>query len=407
MKILFITDNFPPETNPPATRTMKHIKEWQKNKDVKITVITCFPNYPKGKIFEGYKNKLYQKEMIEKITVIRVWSFMAKNTGFLKRIIDHLSFAIMAFFIGIFQKFDIIVATSPQFFTTWTAFLLSKIKRKNWIFELRDIWPESIYTLGAIKNKYVISILEKIELALYKDAKVVIPVTHSFKNNLIKRNIDPKKITVITNGVDRNIYKPLNKNLKLQNELNLNGKFVVGYFGTHGLAHGLDFIIKSSKKINSDKIHFLFVGDGSEKNSLIRLADKYNISNISFVDSVSENKIIEYISLSDISLINLKKNDTFKSVIPSKMFNVASMQKPILLGVDGEARSILEKYSAGVFFEPENEKMFIKKLLDLKNNIDLYNHSIQGCNKMATDYDFKDLASKMLSIIKANTGNRT
>ena len=99
MKILFITDNFPPETNPPATRTMKHIKEWQKNKDVKITVITCFPNYPKGKIFEGYKNKLYQKEMIEKITVIRVWSFMAKNTGFLKRIIDHLSFAIMAFFI--------------------------------------------------------------------------------------------------------------------------------------------------------------------------------------------------------------------------------------------------------------------------------------------------------------------
>ena len=255
MRILFLTDNFPPEVNPPATRTMKNIKEWAKKDNIYITVITCFPNYPKGKVYSGFKNKFFEKEKIAdgKITLIRVWSYMAENSGVIRRIFDHLSYAILSAFFGLFQKFDAVIATSPQFFTTWSACFLSKIKRKPWIFELRDLWPESIESLGVIKNKSILKFLERIEIFLYNDANLVIALTQSFKNNLISRGINSNKIHVVTNGVDLNIYNSKIKSNELNNNLNLKNKFVIGYYGTHGIAHGLDFIIDSNYKMKSTK----------------------------------------------------------------------------------------------------------------------------------------------------------
>ena len=188
LKILFLTDNFPPEVNAPATRTYEHCKEWVK-RGVDVTVITGFPNFPTGKVFDGYKNKLYKKEIIDGIKVIRVWTYITANKGFLKRTLDYFSFAVSSFIAGLFIKSDIIVATSPQFFTTWSAYALSKLKRKPWVFELRDLWPESIIAVGALKNKKIIDFLEKIELFLYKDADLIIPVIESFKENLINRGI--------------------------------------------------------------------------------------------------------------------------------------------------------------------------------------------------------------------------
>ena len=178
MRILFITDNFPPEVNAPATRTFEHCKEWVKKGD-EVTVITCVPNFPKGKVYDGYKNKLYQTEEIEGIKVVRVWSYISPNEGFAKRIIDFMSFAFMAFWVGLFKKADIIIGTSPQFFTTWAAETLSVLKRKPWIFELRDLWPESIKAVGAISgDSKVFKLLEKIELRLYKRSSRIISVTH-------------------------------------------------------------------------------------------------------------------------------------------------------------------------------------------------------------------------------------
>ena len=168
MKILFITDNFPPETNAPATRTFEHCKEWIE-KGAEVTIITCAPNFPHGQVYKGYKNKFYQKENIEGIEVIRVWSYMSSNAGFTKRVLDYVSFSVTSFGVGLFQKTDVIIATSPQFFTTWSACALSFFKRKPWIFELRDIWPESIRTVGAMeKESKIVALLEKVELFLYR-----------------------------------------------------------------------------------------------------------------------------------------------------------------------------------------------------------------------------------------------
>lgn len=399
MRILFITDNFPPEVNAPATRTYEHVKEWIKDKDVKVTVLTCFPNFPQGKVYEGYKNKLYQKEIIDGIEVIRVWSYITSNKGFVKRIIDYISFAFMAFIVGLFQKYDIIIATSPQFFTTWAAWGLSKIKRKPWVFELRDLWPESIKSVGAMKNKKIIKFLEKIELGLYRDSAKVIAVTDAFKKNLINRGIDEDKIEVIPNGSNIELFYPRKKDNELLNILNLKNKFIIGYIGTHGMAHGLDFIIKSISKIKDDSIHFLFIGDGAMKNEIVSLAKKLNLKNVTFLKPIKKEEVPKYLSICDVSLVPLKKSDTFKTVIPSKIFEAAAMQKPILLGVEGQACEIIEKYNAGICFEPENEKDFLEKLSYLRNEQN-YKELQKGCINLAKDFDRKKLAQKMLNILK-------
>lgn len=291
MKILFITDNFPPEVNAPATRTYEHVKEWIKDENVKVTIITCAPNFPHGKIYNGYKNKLYQKENMEGIEVVRVWSYITSNSGFLKRIIDYISFSFMAFWVCLFKKYDIIIATSPQFFTTWTACALSKIRRKPWIFELRDLWPESIKTVGAMKQGKIIDILEKIELFLYRDCNKVIVVTDSFKINLISRGIEQDKIVVIKNGANLELFSKQNGDLLLLDELNLNNKFIIGYIGTHGLAHSLDFVINAISKINDDTFHFVFIGDGAVKKDIVNLSKKLKLKNITFLDPISKEQI--------------------------------------------------------------------------------------------------------------------
>lgn len=399
MKILFITDNFPPEVNAPATRTYEHIKEWIKDESVEVTVLTCFPNFPHGKVYNGYKNKLYQREKFDGIDVIRVWSYMSKNEGFVKRVLDYISFAFMAFFVGLFQKFDVIVATSPQFFTTWAGCGLAKIKRRPWVFELRDLWPESIKTVGAMKQGKIIEILEKIELGLYKSSNLVIAVTEAFRQNLISRGIDSNKIKVITNGSNLDLFVPRDKDRELLNQLGLKDKFIVGYIGTHGMAHSLDFIITTISKIKDEKFHFLFVGDGAVKEKIVNLAADFGLKNVTFLNSVSKDEVPRFLSICDAMLAPLKKDDNFKTVIPSKIFEASAMQKPVLLGVEGQAKEILEAYGAGACFEPENEKDFLEKL-NILTDVNFYNECKTGCLRLASDYDRKKLAKTMLEILK-------
>ena len=401
MKILFITDNFAPEVNAPATRTYEHVKEWIKDKDIEVTIITCAPNFPHGKVYEGYKNKFYQKEYIDGIEVIRVWSYITSNSGFVKRVLDYISFGIMAFIVGLFKKHDLIIATSPQFFTTWAAWGLSKIKRKPWIFELRDLWPESIKTVGAMKQGKVINILEKIELGLYKSCNKVVAVTDAFKTNLINRGIDAKKIEVVTNGSNVELFSAREKNHELLKSLGLENKFIIGYIGTHGMAHSLDFIVSSISKIEDEAIHFLFIGDGAMKEKVLKIADNLKVENATFLNPIKKEEVPEYLNICDVSLAPLKKEDNFKTVIPSKIFEASAMLKPTLLGVEGQAQEIIETHNAGLCFEPENEKDFLEKIYILKNDKEKYKDLKKGCAELAIEYDRKKLAEKMLKIIKS------
>jgi glycosyltransferase involved in cell wall biosynthesis len=399
MTILFLTDNFPPEFNAPATRTFEHCREWVAAGH-KVIVITCFPNFPMGKVYEGYKNKLYSKEEVEGINVIRVWTFIAPNKGMIKRSLDFLSFAFSSFVVGLFIKCDVIVATSPQFFTALSGYFLSLFKRKKWIMEVRDLWPESIQAVDAIQTSFVIRCLEKLELFLYRKASRLIVVTDSFKENIVSRGILPAKILVIKNGVDTSRFQPRNKNQEILRQLNLQRGFIIGYIGTHGLAHGLDFIVRSAKKIQDSDIHFLFIGDGAEKNNLIRRTKELGLENFTFLPPVPKNQVPDYLSVLDVALVPLRKSSTFENVIPSKIFETAAMNKPIFLGLRGETQKIIELYHAGICFEPEDETDFLEKLSVLKHNITTgqVNYT-EGCRSLARDYDRRKLAHDMLNII--------
>lgn len=396
MKILFLTDNFYPEVNAPASRTYEHAREWVKAGH-EVTVITCVPNFPKGKVFDGYKNKLWQKEVIDGIEVIRVWSYIAANKGFVRRTLDFISFSVTSFLAGLFVKADVIVATSPQFFTALSGRTLSFWKRVPWIMEVRDLWPESIKTVGAMKDNLFIRYFEWEEMRCYRSAKTIVVVTDSFKRTLTARGVDEAKIKVVKNGVDKEMFKPVPKDEALIGELGLEGKKIIGYIGTHGMAHKLDFILDCARNMQGrNDFHFLFIGAGAERESLLAKKEREGITNVTMLDSVPKDQVVRYISILDLSLINLRKSELFKTVIPSKMFENAGMQIPIIMGVQGEAQEMLEEYGAGLCFEPENEADFNAKLQQLLSDPDLYERCRTGGAEMSRDYDRKALADKML-----------
>ena len=400
MKILFLTDNFPPEVNAPANRTYEHCKEWVKA-GVEITVITCAPNFPKGKVYDGYKNKWKQIEYIDGIKVIRVWTYITANEGFVKRILDYISFSITSFLAGLFIKTDVIIATSPQFFTALSGRWLSFFKRKPWVFEVRDLWPESVVAVGAMKRNRAIRFFEWLEIRLYKSATKIVVVTDSFKQNIIQKGIKSEKIDVFKNGANLALFIPQPKDEQLLNELSLKGKFVFAYIGTHGMAHGLSFILDAVSSIQNTHphFHFLFIGDGAERNNLLVQTKNLKLTNVTFIESVSKKEVVRYLSLMDVALVNLRKSDTFLHVIPSKIFEAAAMEKPILLGLQGETQGIIEKYNAGICFEPENSEEFIQGAIDLSDSI-IYTEKVKGCKELAQAFDRTKIAIEMLKQIE-------
>jgi hypothetical protein len=400
MRILFLTDNFPPEVNAPSTRTYEHCVKWVEL-GYQVTVITCFPNFPNGKVFDGHKNRCFKKESIDGIHVIRVWSYIAENKGFVSRIIDYISYSFTSVVAGFFVKTDIIIATSPQFFTAISGRVLSFFKGKPWIMEVRDLWPDSIVAVGSMSEKSkAFKILKKIERHLYLNAEKIIVVTDSFKKYLVeKHSITSDKIGVFKNGVLINNFKKIDSErlLKLRKSLGLENKIVISFLGTHGLAHGLRFILDSISKIKDNKYHFLFVGDGSEKQNLLEYSKTLDSNNFTFLDGVTKNEIPLYIDISDYSLVNLKKSNEFKNVIPSKIFENIAMYKPILLGVEGESKELIEKYKVGIAFEPENIESFMNAISEIqKINKKVF---ISNCDKMLNDFNRNQIAEKMINFI--------
>ena len=403
MHILFITDNFPPEVNAPASRTFEHCREWVRAGHG-VTVMTCAPNFPKGKVYEGYKNRLYQTEKMDGIDVVRVWSYITANEGFIKRILDYVSFMVSAVIVSPqIKKPDLVISTSPQFFSACAAYLISVMKNRPFVFELRDIWPESIKAVGAMKESFVIRFLEKIEMFLYQKAVRIISVTESFKRTLVKRGVDKNKISVVTNGVDLDRFKPQAKDAELVKKYGLENKFVAGYIGTHGMAHSLETILDAADKMRKqdggDVFRFIFLGNGARKKELMERAESMGLDNVIFIDSVPKEEVVRYWSLLDVSVIHLRKTKLFTTVIPSKLFECMGMGIPVLHGVMGESADIVEKEGVGLLFEPENPDRLCGGLWKLRDDRTLYGKLKANCLDSAPKYERKVLAKKMLEII--------
>jgi glycosyltransferase involved in cell wall biosynthesis len=405
MHILFLTDNFPPEGNAPATRTFEHTREWV-DKGHKVTVITCAPNFPEGKVFEGYKNKWLSKQKIEGINVWRVKTYITANEGFIKRTIDFISFMFSSLLFGLFtRKVDVVIGTSPQFFTVISAWALSKLKRVPFVFELRDIWPASITAVGAMKGTWIIKVLEKLELFLYSQADLIISVTHSFKLELQNRDVSADKIKVVLNGVDLSKYKPLpEKDKGFAEEFQLQGKFVAGYVGTHGLAHALDSIIEAAELLKADDdIRIMFAGGGADRARLEKLVKARDLSNVVMIPRQAKENMPKIWSLCDVSLVSLKDTPLFSTVIPSKIFESMAMKLPIIISVPkGESTQIIRTHKAGLVIPPENPNRLAEALVKIKNDKDMYNTYAKNGFLAAKKFNRKKLSIEMLNYIEGD-----
>lgn len=404
MHILFLTDNFPPEGNAPATRTYEHAREWVELGH-KVTVITCAPNFPEGKVFDGFKNSFYSRSKMDGVDVVRVKTFISSNEGFVLRILDFMSFMFSSFFAGLFQKkVDVVVATSPQFFTAVSGWAISACKRKKFVFELRDIWPASITAVGAMKDSFAIKLLEKLEMFLYRRSDLIVSVTNSFKEELIERGINAEKISVVLNGVDLSKYQPIqHKDAELSKNHHLQNKFVVGYIGTHGLAHALEHVIVAAEKLKEyEDICFVFAGGGAAKGKLVELVSQKQLTNVVFIPRQPKEKMPAIWSLCDVSLISLRDTPLFKTVIPSKIFEAMGMGLPMLAAIpQGEASHIIESASAGIICQPERADELAKHVVEMFNSKDKMSHFKICSLSAASNYDRKVLAVKMLDELKS------
>jgi len=404
MHILFLTDNFPPEVNAPASRTFEHCREWVKA-GCEVTVITCAPNFPHGKVYSGYRNRLWQTESMDGIRVIRVWTYMAANEGFVRRVMDYVSFMLAATLaVPFVPRPSLIVGTSPQFFTACAAYLASRLRGVPFVFELRDLWPESIKAVGAMKDSAILRFFERLELFLYRRAEHIVSVTESFRDVLARRGVDAGKISVVTNGVDGTRFRPMPKDPELLERLGLEGKFVAGYIGTHGLAHHLETVLDAAKMLHGDRdggdFRFLFLGDGASKPLLQSKAREMGLDNVLFVDSVPKAEVPRYWSLLDASIIHLKKTPLFETVIPSKLFECMGMGIPVVHGVAGESAEIVRRHDAGLVFEPENSSELVCHLQTLRNDPGLYARLQTNGLVAVRDFDRSTLAVKMLRILE-------
>ena len=404
MHILFLSDNFPPEVNAPASRTFEHCREWVRAGH-QVTVITCAPNFPKGQVFAGYRNRFWQSEELAGIRVIRVWSYITANEGFFKRILDYQSFMVSATLAALFvRRVDVVLGTSPQFFTVCAAYVVARLKRLPWVFELRDIWPESIKAVGAMKDSAAIRLLERLELFLYRQATRIVTVTHSFKQTLMRRGIGGEKIKVVTNGVDLSQFAPQTKDAQLLESLGLTGKFVAGYIGTHGMAHALETLLDAALILQqmpeANNVQIVLLGHGARKADLVGKANAMGLRNVLFLDSVPKDQVARYWSLLDVSVIHLRKSELFTTVIPSKLFEGMGMGIPVLHGVAGESAEIVHKEAVGEVFESESATQMVAGLLRLRDDPARYRALRKNGLDAAQRYDRKALALSMLDILK-------
>lgn len=350
MRILFLTENFPPETNAAATRVYERAKYWAEwGHDV--CIITCAPNFPHGRLFQGYQNRWYHAETMSGMRVVRVKTYIAANEGIVRRTADFLSFMIMGFVASLFEpKPDVIVATSPQFFTAVAGWLASGVRRVPFVFELGDLWPASIVAVGAMKPGLLLRAVERLELLLYRRAASIAALTRAFKVDLVRRGIAADKIAVVINGVDLPRYQPMERDTALLAEWQLTGKFVVGYIGTHGMAHGLSNVLDAAEYLrHRDDIRFLLVGAGAERASLMADARRRNLVNVVFGEPQPKEAMPRVWSVCDVALVHLKNSPAFAEVIPSKMFEAMAMGLPIVAAAPtGEASAILAADAAGI-----------------------------------------------------------
>lgn len=376
MKILYVSQYFPPEMGAPAARAAELSRHWAKAGH-DVSVLTGFPNHPTGVIPPEYRSRarrLVARERVDDVHVLRTWLLPFPNRKAYERMLNYGSFCVSAATTGLFvSPPDVVIGTSPQLLVGLSAWWIARAKRVPFVFEVRDLWPESLAAVGMGNENFVLHrSLARIAGFLYRKSDHIVVVTQAFEEYLVEHwNVPRQKISVVENGVETNLFVPSKNDLRSQ--LGAEGKFIVCYIGTMGMAHGLETLVDAACQLRQSDpdVLFLLVGEGADKERIMTMARALGLDNLRFVDQQPRETIPAYISASDASLVLLKKTDLFKTVIPTKMLEFMSCARPVILGVDGQAREIMEKAQAGIFIEPGNANALVEAVKRLRADASL------------------------------------
>ncbi len=408
MIILYISQYFYPEVCAPSNRAMANVK-YLADKGHEITVLTEMPNHPRGVIFDGYNHKLFLKERIDNFLINRVWVFTSRKKNFITRMLFYVSFMVSGILHTLFNwgKYDVVYISSPPLFVAGIAIVLKKFFPKvKYVFEVRDLWPDSAIDLGELNNKLAIKLSMRMEKKIYSISEKIIVISNYIKNKIINKGIAKDKIAIIHNGADEEfIIKTKIVPQDLISTYRIKNNFIVVYAGNIGIAQNLNIVINSAEMLQNKNVLFLFVGDGPYKNQLEQLVVKKEIKNVKFVGEIDREKIHEYLCLADCGVVILKRIPLFTGALPSKIFDYMACELPILLGVEGEAKTLVEKSGTGLGFESDNSEDLAKKIMHLKNHSDeLYSMALKGNNYVYNNFNRTKQASKIEDILKKITG---
>ncbi len=396
MRVLFLSHYFTPEGNAPATRVYEMCRRWALQGH-RVTVVTGVPNVPSGVVYEGYANRLFQREVVDGIETRRVWTWLAANRGTVRRTLNYLSYLVAATLAGcLAPRPDVVIATSPQFFCGWAGALVSRFRRRPFVLEVRDLWPESIATVGALRKSPLLRLLERLERALYRAAARIVTVGEGYRDELVGRGVPGDRIEVIPNGVDREMFQDRGGGAALRERYGLGDAFVCSYVGTIGMASGLDVVLRAARLLRQEKregFRFVLVGDGAIREDLEERARREGLAEVVFTGRQDKRKMPDHLAMTDACLVHLARKDLFRTVLPSKIFEAAAMRKPIVLGVEGRAAELVEGAGAGICIEPENERQLVDAVTRLAADPDLAARlGRAGYEQIAARFDWDELA---------------
>lgn len=399
MRILFLTQYYPPEIGAPQNR-LHELAVRLKANGVDVEVLTALPNYPKMEVQEAYKNGKLREEIIDNIPVHRSWIYVSKSKGIISRLLNYFSFVWSSYWRGRkLASFDYLLIESPPLFLGYSAMRLSRKLNAKLIFNVSDLWPESAEKLGIVTNQRLLSLAYNLEAKCYNKSTLITGQTQGIVDD-IKRRFPNKKVYWLPNGVNVNFYNPErieDSDFRARNNFK-STDLLLFYGGILGYAQGLEIILKAAKLLeDKPEVQFIIQGSGPEKDKLVNLKAELKVTNVHFFDPVSKSEMPSIVKAIDVALVPLKNLPLFQGAIPSKVFEALAMKKPLLLGVDGEARQhFIEKAQAGLFFLPENEEDLVRqirqivenpgKLIDMGNNARSYVSTHFNRDKIALDF---------------------
>jgi glycosyltransferase involved in cell wall biosynthesis len=404
MRILFLSHYFFPEGNAPASRVHELTRRWARAGH-EVTVVTCAPNVPSGVVYEGYRNRWQQREVISGVSVIRVWTWLAANAGTARRILNYVSFLVTGALAGLcVRRPDVVIATSPQFFCGWAGVVVAKLRRVPFVLEIRDLWPASIVAVGAMSNSRLVRALEWLERRMYAAADTIVTVGEGYRGELEARGVPAARIRVIPNGVDLAAYQPREDGAAVRAEWGLGDRFVCAYLGTIGMGCGLSVVLRAARRLRGlgrDDVRFLLVGDGAVRDELEADARNQGLREVVFTGRQDKQRMPEYLAAADACLVHLTRTELFETVLPSKLFEAAAMAKPIVLGVRGSAAELVADAEAGLCIEPENEVELVEAVVRLADDPALCQRlGAAGRARLAARFDVERLAGEYLEFLE-------